>query len=80
MASLEAAQALNVQADLIYIDGAHDTESVYADIIAWYPHLAEGGVLCGDDWTWSTVILAVQMAARDLNLQIIANGNFWQLR
>lgn len=50
MASLEAAQALSVKADLIYIDASHDTESVYKDIISRYPHLNKKGIMCGDDW------------------------------
>lgn len=78
MESLEAAKALDVQADLIYIDAAHDTASVYADIMAWYPHLVEGGVLCGDDWGWESVRTAVIMGAQTLGKQIHADGYFWQ--
>ena len=59
MELLEAAQALNVQADLIYIDGAHDVLSVVNDITHWYPHLQEQGVMCGDDWNWGSVKVGV---------------------
>lgn len=45
MKSQEAASALNVKGDLIYIDGAHDYKSVYEDILAWKSHLNEGGIL-----------------------------------
>ena len=55
MDSIEAAKALNVKADLIYIDAAHDTESVKKDILNWFPHLNRGGLLCGDDWGWESV-------------------------
>jgi predicted O-methyltransferase YrrM len=78
MNSLEAAKALNVKADLIYIDAAHDTESVYQDIIAWYPHLEEGGIMCGDDWLWDSVRVAVIKASEQLNRSIEATGNFWR--
>jgi predicted O-methyltransferase YrrM len=37
--------------DFIYIDGAHDYKSVVADLAAWFPKLAEGGILAGHDWT-----------------------------
>lgn len=50
MRSVEAAKALDVMADLINIDAAHDYKSVKEDILAWYPHLKEGGIMCGDDW------------------------------
>lgn len=78
MTSLEAAKALNVKADLIYLDAAHDTANVYADIHAWYPHLNEGGILCGDDWLWPTVREAVVQAAQELNKSIYVSENFWR--
>jgi predicted O-methyltransferase YrrM len=77
MESLEAARALNLQADLIYIDAAHDTKSAYNDIIAWNKHLTDGGVLCGDDWSWGSVRLAVQKAAKELHYTVHTSGNFW---
>lgn len=55
MDSLTAAKNLKMTADLIYIDAAHDTESVFQDLSAWYLHLNQGGVLCGDDWEWPSV-------------------------
>lgn len=38
------------QADFVYIDGAHDYESVRADITAWWPCLSACGVLAGHDF------------------------------
>lgn len=78
MSSVEAARALNVKADLIYLDGAHDTASVYQDIIGWYPHLKEGGIMCGDDWLWPTVQTAVIKGAKELNKSIYTSKNFWR--
>ena len=37
MESITASKALQVQPDLIYIDGEHTTAAVYADLCAWYP-------------------------------------------
>ena len=78
MESLEAAMALNIKADLIYIDAAHDTKSVFNDIIAWYPHLEPDGIMCGDDWEWETVKIAVTSAAQILGKQVYSEGYFWR--
>lgn len=78
MTSLEAAVKFHLKADLIYIDGAHDTRSVYQDIMAWYPLLAPGGILCGDDITWDTVRSAVELAAIVLEQTVTIQGNFWR--
>lgn len=78
MTSLEAARALNVKADFIYIDASHDEENVYKDICAWADHLNEDGVLCGDDWGWQSVQRGVVRAAALLGKGIAAEGNFWR--
>lgn len=80
MNSQEAAKALSVKADLIYIDAAHDTASVYKDIMAWYPHLTKQGVMCGDDWKWKSVQKAVIQAANDLDKTIWTEDNFWMYK
>lgn len=78
MDSIEASKALNIHADLIYIDASHDTASVYNDIMAWLPHLKEDGVFCGDDWNRPSVRKAVIRAAEKLNCLVIGEGNFWR--
>lgn len=79
MTSMEACSAFTGQADLIYIDAAHDEESVYMDIINWSKKLAPGGVICGDDWNvWPSVTAAVKRAAYDLKKEVKSYGNFWQ--
>jgi len=81
MESLEAARQLDVIADVIYIDAAHDTESVYSDIMHWLPHVSiDRGVICGDDWSWASVRKAVEKAAVDLHMEIYTEGNFWRLK
>ena len=45
--------------DLVFIDAAHDYESVRADILAWRPLVRPGGILCGHDYNWDGVRRAV---------------------
>lgn len=37
-------------ADIVFIDAAHDFENVLRDIRAWWPHVRDGGYLCGHDY------------------------------
>lgn len=48
LASVHAAE--HIKPDLVYIDGAHDEESVTSDLLAWWPVVSERGCLAGHDW------------------------------
>jgi predicted O-methyltransferase YrrM len=39
--------------DFIYIDGDHSEKGCYEDLTAAWPKVKEGGIMFGDDWTWS---------------------------
>lgn len=40
--------------DFIYLDADHSEESVYRDLVAWYPKLRSGGLLSGHDYINNT--------------------------
>lgn len=51
--SWEAAQKYaDNSLDFVFIDAAHDYESVKKDINAWYPKIKKEGILAGHDYTW----------------------------
>jgi hypothetical protein len=51
MSSLEGARKfLPHELDFVFIDAAHDYESVLADLHAWYNKVAAGGVIAGHDY------------------------------
>ncbi len=77
MTSVAAAKKLDVEADLIHLDGAHDYQSVKDDILSWFPHLKKGGIMCGDDWQWGSVQQAVVECANILNVTVSSDANFW---
>lgn len=84
MASLNAVKKLKqvlIEVDMVYIDAAHDTESVLKDLEAYSPLVKKDkGILCGDDWGWETVRAAVYQFAKKYNLTIYADHNFWFLK
>lgn len=77
--TVEAFERLNghIKADLIYVDAAHDTESVYRDIVMYAQLLADDGIMTGDDWGWPTVRAAVERYAEENGKRIGCEGNFW---
>jgi len=81
MTSLEASKALaDLKIDLVYIDGSHDYHSVYADLNAWFPLVKGHGILCGDDWGYPGVYIAVKQFAIEHQLTVSSNGfAFWWL-
>ena len=68
--------------DMIFIDGAHDAESVAADLAAWRPLLAPGGLFCGHDfWPnpgWPEAPLSDVRRVVDSTLSVhIGAGSIW---
>lgn len=72
---------MNVQADLIYIDAAHDEEDVTLDIQRFWPLLRPGGVMFGDDYSenWPGVMAAADRFAIANGLELTVDAEKWSL-
>lgn len=70
----------DLRAEMIYIDGSHEEEDVYADLIAYWEVLAPGGVIFGDDYVWDSVRLAVERFAREQRAQAEFIADKWVFR
>src|SRR4029079_15653750 len=58
-------RALNINFDLIYIDGVHEYEGATRDINTYYDLLSENGLLIGDDYViWEGVTRAANDVAK----------------
>lgn len=82
--SINAAAILahyQIQADLIYLDAAHDEFSVYQDIASYWPLLRPGGVMIGDDLiaNYPGVRAALIRFMREHNLVAKSAGVKWLL-
>ena len=82
MGSVEAAGIFaDGSVDLVYIDAAHDYESVAADLAAWWPKVSDRGILAGHDFdaTHPGVVEAVTqfgaMVERDVYLTAVEGYN-----
>lgn len=72
-------ELLGVQADLIYIDANHQTAAALADMEAFWPRLAPGGVMFGHDISFASVMNAVTefTTFRGLQISWSTRNDFW---
>ena len=76
MISWEAADLYKDESlDFVFIDAAHDYESVKKDINAWYPKIKKGGVIAGHDYFTSPS--NVKRAVDEFFENIKTNGPCW---
>ncbi len=84
ISSIQGADVLkyyNINADIIYIDAAHEYAPVKSDITHYWNLLKSGGVLFGDDYSdyWHGVVKAVNEFANENNLKVTVNGVIWSI-
>ena len=75
-----AAAPLAPLVELVFIDGAHDYESVARDLALWAPKAKR--ILCGHDWQLESVQRAVleYMTAEGFNVsRVTTHGTIWAI-
>jgi predicted O-methyltransferase YrrM len=78
--SLEAADAVDDSSqDLIFIDAAHDYDSVVEDIAVWRPKARDGGIIAGHDFQHSfpSVMDAVAASFNLMVVQVAPDSVWW---
>jgi len=75
-------ELFSIKADLIYIDGNHEEDSVYADLKNYFPLLTKKGVMFGDDFRgcWKGVQAAVKRFAKEKDFELDEQNGFFILR
>lgn len=61
--------------NLLHIDGDHSTLGVYEDLTKYYPKMAKGGVIIGDDFKWISVKNGLDMFCKDTNQIYVGIGD-----
>ena len=63
--------------DFVFIDAAHDYDSVVKDLAAWWPKLKPGGIFAGHDYPWHEVKKAVHEHADANGYEVAQMGRCW---
>lgn len=69
-----------IRAGMVHIDAGHDYEDVAADIAAYWPLIAPGGILMGDDYPMVGVKRAAEEFAASLGKSLEVTNPKWWLR
>jgi Methyltransferase domain len=73
---------LGVEADVIYVDAAHEEEELALDLMLFWRVLRPGGLMFGDDYVqrWAGVVRAVDRFAHERGLELELDAEKWLVR
>jgi hypothetical protein len=73
---------LRIEADVIYVDAAHEEEELALDLMLFWRVLRPGGVMFGDDYLprWVGVMRAVDRFAHERGLELEIDAEKWLVR
>jgi predicted O-methyltransferase YrrM len=78
--SWDAAKDFNEKIEFLFIDGAHDYDSVKKDIADWFPRLLDGGTVAFHDSDWPGVMGALKEdiydSQRTVNIRRVKGTTF----
>lgn len=77
-----AAEVIDHEFDVVFIDAMHDYESVKRDIYAWCGKVKLGGLLCGHDYMHAGEHAGVGRAVDEIfgAENVLVEGSVWQVR
>jgi hypothetical protein len=68
-----------IKSDLTYIDGAHDHDAVYSDLMKYWELRSNTGVIFGHDISWPGVKSAVEAFCIEKKAQYTCTNEFWTI-
>lgn len=75
--SVDAVSCINEPLDYVYIDGGHDSNTVYNDISNYYYLVKRGGFLGGHDFQTPTVTKGLMDFCSEYNILPTFKGRDW---
>lgn len=75
----ELLTAWGIVADLIYVDGGHDANTCFNDMVRYWPLLRAGGIMFGDDYPEPGVTQAVKSFSQIYGVSFTHDEHHWVL-
>jgi predicted O-methyltransferase YrrM len=74
-------KAVRWQADLVFLDSAHEVDETFAELVLFWDRVRPGGILLGDDYVWRAVRHDVRKFVHLLRLPLVRPSELlWYIR